>query len=95
MGDVTSYHLHNLKPGTTYDLKLYAQYDAGLSGVLPGQGTTRMYSYCICHMALFMCLHVTAFFSCHLYLKITKIDFSNVILGFAMEDLYAVYDCCA
>ncbi|XP_048083246.1 collagen alpha-1(XII) chain isoform X1 [Alosa alosa] len=40
VGDVTTYHLHNLKPGTTYDLKLYAQYDAGLSGVLPGQGTT-------------------------------------------------------
>ncbi|KAL2099144.1 hypothetical protein ACEWY4_005624 [Coilia grayii] len=40
VGDVTSYHLHNLKPGTTYDLKLYAEYEAGLSGVLPGQGTT-------------------------------------------------------
>lgn len=43
VGDVTTYHLHNLKPGTTYDLKLYAEYEAGLSGVLPGQGTTRMY----------------------------------------------------
>ncbi|XP_012693541.2 collagen alpha-1(XII) chain isoform X2 [Clupea harengus] len=40
VGDVTTYHLHNLKPGTTYDLKLYAEYEAGLSGVLPGQGTT-------------------------------------------------------
>ncbi|XP_063040582.1 collagen alpha-1(XII) chain isoform X2 [Engraulis encrasicolus] len=40
VGDVTTHHLHNLQPGTTYDLKLYAVYDAGLSSVLPGQGTT-------------------------------------------------------
>ncbi|KAI1895827.1 hypothetical protein AGOR_G00110770 [Albula goreensis] len=39
-GDVTTYILHNLKPGTTYDLKVFAQYDAGLSGPLDGQGTT-------------------------------------------------------
>ncbi|XP_031684942.1 collagen alpha-1(XII) chain isoform X2 [Oncorhynchus kisutch] len=40
VGDVTSYQLHNLQPGTTYDLKVLAQYDAGLSGPLIGQGTT-------------------------------------------------------
>ncbi|XP_008275102.1 collagen alpha-1(XII) chain isoform X4 [Stegastes partitus] len=39
-GDVTSYQLHNLKPGTTYDLKVLAQYSTGLSGPLIGQGTT-------------------------------------------------------
>ncbi|XP_075940078.1 collagen alpha-1(XII) chain [Anarhichas minor] len=40
VGDVTSYTLHNLLPGTTYDLKVVAQYVGGMSGPLPGQGTT-------------------------------------------------------
>ncbi|KAK1796221.1 hypothetical protein P4O66_009300, partial [Electrophorus voltai] len=40
VGDVTSYSLHNLLPGTTYDVKVVAQYDAGVSGALMGQGTT-------------------------------------------------------
>ncbi|XP_052386237.1 collagen alpha-1(XII) chain-like isoform X5 [Carassius gibelio] len=40
VGDVTTHVLHNLQPGTTYDLKVYAQYDAGVSGALVGQGTT-------------------------------------------------------
>uniref|UniRef100_A0AAQ4PTZ0 Collagen alpha-1(XII) chain n=1 Tax=Gasterosteus aculeatus aculeatus TaxID=481459 RepID=A0AAQ4PTZ0_GASAC len=39
-GDVTSHQLHNLKPGTTYDLKVLAQYEAGLSAPLIGTGTT-------------------------------------------------------
>lgn len=39
-GDVTTHQLHNLQPGTTYDLKVFAQYDAGLSEPLIGQGTT-------------------------------------------------------
>ncbi|XP_059208525.1 collagen alpha-1(XII) chain [Centropristis striata] len=39
-GDVTSHQLHNLKPGTTYDLKVLAQYPTGLSAPLIGQGTT-------------------------------------------------------
>ncbi|XP_016334158.1 collagen alpha-1(XII) chain-like, partial [Sinocyclocheilus anshuiensis] len=40
VGDVTTHILPNLQPGTTYDLKVYAQYDAGVSGALVGQGTT-------------------------------------------------------
>ncbi|XP_060947388.1 collagen alpha-1(XII) chain [Limanda limanda] len=39
-GDVSSYTLHNLQPGTTYDVKVIAQYTGGLSGPLAGQGTT-------------------------------------------------------
>ncbi|XP_042634305.1 collagen alpha-1(XII) chain-like isoform X5 [Cyprinus carpio] len=40
VGDVTSYTLHNLLPGTTYDVQVYAQYDGGVSTPLTGQGTT-------------------------------------------------------
>ncbi|XP_061650641.1 collagen alpha-1(XII) chain isoform X2 [Phyllopteryx taeniolatus] len=40
VGDVTSHQLNNLTPGTTYDLKVLAQYSAGDSGPLIGQGTT-------------------------------------------------------
>ncbi|KAF5909696.1 collagen alpha-1(XII) chain-like isoform X4, partial [Clarias magur] len=40
VGDVTTQVLHNLEPGTTYDVKVFAQYDAGMSGPLVGQGTT-------------------------------------------------------
>ncbi|KAL3968337.1 C-type lectin domain family 4 member A [Sarotherodon galilaeus] len=40
VGDVTSHQLHNLKPGTTYDLKVLAQYNTGDSAPLVGQGTT-------------------------------------------------------
>ncbi|RVE57033.1 hypothetical protein OJAV_G00212260 [Oryzias javanicus] len=40
VGDVTNYQLQNLKPGTTYDLKVLAQYQTGISGPLNGQGTT-------------------------------------------------------
>ncbi|XP_066526013.1 collagen alpha-1(XII) chain isoform X1 [Hoplias malabaricus] len=40
VGDVTTHMLHNLQPGTTYDLKVFAQYDAGPSGPLVGQGST-------------------------------------------------------
>ncbi|XP_034384020.1 collagen alpha-1(XII) chain-like [Cyclopterus lumpus] len=40
VGDVTSYTLHNLLPGTTYDLKVVAQYVGGMSGPLAGEGTT-------------------------------------------------------
>ncbi|XP_039992553.1 collagen alpha-1(XII) chain isoform X1 [Xiphias gladius] len=40
VGDVTTHHLHNLKPGTTYDLKVLAQYNTGFSAPLIGQGTT-------------------------------------------------------
>ncbi|KAM4632934.1 collagen alpha-1(XII) chain isoform 2-T3 [Polymixia lowei] len=40
VGDVTSYTLQNLLPGTTYDVKVFAQYSGGTSGALTGQGTT-------------------------------------------------------
>ncbi|XP_041721920.1 collagen alpha-1(XII) chain [Coregonus clupeaformis] len=40
VGDVTSYTLQNLLPGTTYDVKVFSQYGAGMSGALEGQGTT-------------------------------------------------------
>ncbi|XP_072221652.1 collagen alpha-1(XII) chain isoform X2 [Leuresthes tenuis] len=40
VGDVTSHQLNNLKPGTTYDLKVLAQYNTGFSEPLIGQGTT-------------------------------------------------------
>ncbi|XP_035534688.1 collagen alpha-1(XII) chain isoform X2 [Morone saxatilis] len=40
VGDVTSYTLHNLQPGTSYDLEVVAQYSGGQSDPLPGQGTT-------------------------------------------------------
>lgn len=40
VGDVTSHQLQNLNPGTTYDLKVLAQYSTGVSGPLVGQGTT-------------------------------------------------------
>ncbi|XP_075058737.1 collagen alpha-1(XII) chain isoform X1 [Mixophyes fleayi] len=40
VGDVNSYTLQNLSPGTDYNVKVYAQYDTGLSGPLSGIGTT-------------------------------------------------------
>lgn len=40
VGDVTTHQLHNLKPGTTYDVKVLAQYNTGFSEPLVGQGTT-------------------------------------------------------
>ncbi|XP_068610238.1 collagen alpha-1(XII) chain [Brachionichthys hirsutus] len=40
VGDVSSYTLHNLQPGTTYDVGVVAQYAGGMSAPLDGQGTT-------------------------------------------------------
>uniref|UniRef100_A0A672YMG0 Collagen type XII alpha 1 chain n=1 Tax=Sphaeramia orbicularis TaxID=375764 RepID=A0A672YMG0_9TELE len=40
VGDVSSYTLHNLQPGTTYDVSVIAQYTGGVSAPLNGQGTT-------------------------------------------------------
>lgn len=50
VGDITSYTLHNLLPGTTYDVKVFAQYDSGVSGALTGQGTTRTYLNVMYHL---------------------------------------------
>lgn len=52
VGDVTSHQLHNLKPGTTYDLKVLAQYGNSLSGPLVGEGTT-----CKFWIQLFICFY--------------------------------------
>lgn len=51
VGDVTTHQLHNLKPGTTYDLKVLAQYNTGDSAPLIGEGTT-----CKKMNRLFLCL---------------------------------------
>ncbi|XP_051868952.1 collagen alpha-1(XII) chain-like isoform X2 [Pristis pectinata] len=40
VGDVTSYTPQNLKPGTPYDVEVYATYESGTSEALTGQGTT-------------------------------------------------------
>ncbi|XP_039980832.1 collagen alpha-1(XII) chain isoform X2 [Xiphias gladius] len=40
VGDVSAYTLHNLLPGTPYDVKVIAQYTSGMSEPLEGQGTT-------------------------------------------------------
>ncbi|XP_068197852.1 collagen alpha-1(XII) chain isoform X2 [Antennarius striatus] len=40
VGDVSSYTLHNLQPGTSYDVDVVAQYAGGVSAPLDGQGTT-------------------------------------------------------
>ncbi|XP_075883605.1 collagen alpha-1(XII) chain isoform X2 [Nelusetta ayraudi] len=40
VGDVTTHQLPNLQPGTTYDVKVLAQYNAGDSAPLIGEGTT-------------------------------------------------------
>ncbi|XP_035986482.1 collagen alpha-1(XII) chain isoform X6 [Fundulus heteroclitus] len=40
VGDVTSFTPTNLEPGTTYDVKVLAQYATGVSAPLLGEGTT-------------------------------------------------------
>ncbi|KAL0967290.1 hypothetical protein UPYG_G00250360 [Umbra pygmaea] len=40
VGDVTSYTLQNLLPGSTYHVKVFAQYGNGMSKALEGPGTT-------------------------------------------------------
>ncbi|XP_038160859.1 collagen alpha-1(XII) chain [Cyprinodon tularosa] len=40
VGDVTSFTPTNLQPGTTYDVKVVAQYASGASAPLVGEGTT-------------------------------------------------------
>lgn len=56
VGDVTSYTLHNLLPGTTYDVQVFAQYDGGISKPLTGQGTTCTFSeVCLACLVLSHC----------------------------------------
>ncbi|XP_070400788.1 collagen alpha-1(XII) chain isoform X2 [Nothobranchius furzeri] len=40
VGDVSSFILTNLQPGTTYGVKVLAQYTSGISAPLMGEGTT-------------------------------------------------------
>lgn len=55
VGDVTSYTLHNLLPGTTYDVQVFAQYDGGISKPLTGQGTTCTFSeVCLAGLVLML-----------------------------------------
>uniref|UniRef100_A0A674BPV5 Collagen type XII alpha 1 chain n=1 Tax=Salmo trutta TaxID=8032 RepID=A0A674BPV5_SALTR len=68
VGDVTSYTLQNLLPGTTYDVKVFAQYGAGMSGALEGQGTTRM---CLNNRNIPLLEH-------QFYLNVTNIETYNV-----------------
>lgn len=50
VGDVITHQLHNLKPGTTYDLEVLAQYDKGFSKPLDGEGTTCKRESSVCSL---------------------------------------------
>lgn len=75
VGDVTTHHLHNLQPGTTYDLKVFAQYDAGLSGALQGKGTTCMPYWFISH-----CSFVEDEYDCCLIVQLGYISMMTSLL---------------
>lgn len=64
VGDVTSYTLHNLLPGTTYDVQVFAQYDGGVSKPLMGQGTTCTFSEVWFYATVFNASKIPNFPSC-------------------------------
>ncbi|KAM9355371.1 collagen alpha-1(XII) chain [Pholidichthys leucotaenia] len=82
VGDVTSYTLSNLRPGTTYDVKVLAQYTNGMSDPLTGQGTTlylnvsNLESYNVGHDTF--CIKWTAHRAATSYrIKLNPVDPSN------------------
>lgn len=80
VGDVTTYQLHNLQPGTTYDVKVLAQYNAGDSAPLIGEGTTRKKPERL-PIPPFACLGqrgLTAAPFCLVYLNVTDLTTYNV-----------------
>lgn len=80
MGDVTSYTLHNLQPGTTYDVKVLAQYTGGTSAPLVGQGTTRTYiqSRFLRFMSELCTVFNESLSDLSVYLNVTNIETYNV-----------------